>query len=156
MKHLQYIGYTVARSFFGRFPECALTGYPPRDMSSSAKVDFKELDVLYKQIENMAKDYGMYILIGTIMKGHEKYYNSAVLFTPEGNRFIYDKRALWGWDSDNFIAGNRSGIFEIDDIKIGVRICFEVRFPEYFRELYREQTTLNIKYCTVLRCVRQQ
>ena len=25
-----------------------------------------------------------------------------------------------------------------------VRICFEVRYPEYFRELYRENTALNI------------
>ncbi|NLM35069.1 MAG: hypothetical protein GX206_06470 [Clostridiales bacterium] len=25
-----------------------------------------------------------------------------------------------------------------DDIKVGFRICFEVRFPEYFRELFKE------------------
>lgn len=36
------------------------------------------------------------------------------------------------------------GIFEIDGWKIGVRICFEVRFPEFFRELYEEHTDLNI------------
>lgn len=29
-------------------------------------------------------------------------------------------------------------------MKIGIRICFEVRFPEFFRELYKEKTDLNI------------
>ena len=28
--------------------------------------------------------------------------------------------------------------------KNSIRICFEVRFPEYFRELYREATDLNL------------
>lgn len=56
----------------------------------------------------------------------------------------YDKRALYGWDEDNFALGDENGIYEIDGIKIGVRICFEVRFPEYFRELYRENTDLDI------------
>lgn len=31
-----------------------------------------------------------------------------------------------------------------DDFKIGVRICFEVRFPEYFRELYKADTDFNV------------
>lgn len=36
------------------------------------------------------------------------------------------------------------GILNIDDFKIGVRICFEVRFPEYFRELYKADTDFNV------------
>ncbi len=126
------------------FPECAMIGYPPRDINSSADVDYEELDRVYKEIESLAKEYDMYVLVGTIMKEHDECFNSALIFTSNGDRYRYDKRALWGWDSDNFIAGNRSGIFEIDGIKIGVRVCFEIRFPEYFRELYSEQTALNV------------
>lgn len=51
---------------------------------------------------------------------------------------------FWGWDRDNFNIGNHDGVFEIDGWRIGVRICFEVRFPEFFRELYDSQTDLNI------------
>lgn len=29
-------------------------------------------------------------------------------------------------------------------MKVGIRICFEVRFPEFFRELYQAHTDLNI------------
>ena len=31
--------------------------------------------------------------------------------------------------------GKENGVFELDGIKMGVGICFDLRFPEYFREL---------------------
>lgn len=33
------------------FPECALTGYPPRDIKSAADVNFEELNVAYQEIK---------------------------------------------------------------------------------------------------------
>ena len=78
------------------------------------------------------------------MKKQEKIYNSAVVFVPNCKPFVYSKRALWGYDKDNFSSGHDVGVFRFLDRIIGVRICFEVRFPEYFRELYREETDLNI------------
>lgn len=126
------------------FPECALTGYPPRDIKSAADVDFRALNVAYGEIQKMSEKYDIYILAGTITKVQNKYYNSARLISPGKTIKNYHKRALWGWDKDNFAIGNKMGIFEIDGIKIGVRICFEVRYPEYFRELYCENTALNI------------
>ena len=103
------------------FPECALTGYPPYDIPDSKAV-----------------------IVGTIYKEDNKIYNSAVLLTKDGERYFYHKRALWGWDKDNFDIGNENGVYEINGLKIGIRICFEVRFPEFFRELYKENTDLNI------------
>ena len=47
-------------------------------------------------------------------------------------------------DRDNFTEGQNGGIFEIGGITIGVRICFEIRFPEYFCELYKQRTDLNV------------
>lgn len=126
------------------FPECALTGYPPRDMKNPVMVDYEELSLVYEQIQNISVENGMNIVIGTIIKDEEKYYNSAIVFTTDKQKIIYHKRALWGWDKDNFCKGNQIGIFEMDGCRIGIRICFEVRFPEYFRELYREKSDLNI------------
>jgi len=65
------------------------------------------------------------------------------MLTPDNDDSeIYHKRALWGWDVDNFKKGNDLGIYNIDGIKVGVRICYEVRFPEYFRELFRNKVDL--------------
>ena len=126
------------------FPECALTGYPPRDIENSAQVNFEELTLAYEQLQNMVDDNSVYIIVGTITKDADRYYNSAIVFKPNGEKTIYHKKALWGWDKDNFSVGNENGVLDVDGWKIGIRICFEVRFPEFFRELYREHTDLNI------------
>lgn len=126
------------------FPECALTGYPPRHIKSAADVDFAKLHNAYAQLQELADKNDICIIGGTIIKDDDRYYNSAVVFRPYEEKGFYHKRALWGWDRDNFSIGSSDGIFEIDEWKVGVRICFEVRFPEYFRELYDEKTDLNI------------
>lgn len=126
------------------FPECALTGYPPRDMDKASLADFDELSLAYAELQKMAADYAICLIVGTITGENGVHYNSAIFFSPHQDKRIYHKRALWGWDRDNFNIGNEDGIFEIDGLKVGVRICFEVRFPEFFRELYKSQTDLNI------------
>lgn len=126
------------------FPECALTGYPPYDIPNSSCVDFDSLALAYKQLQELVNDSDIAVIAGAIHKENLRYYNSAIIFRPFCEKEFYYKRALWGYDKDNFAPGNESGIFKLEDWNIGIRICYEVRFPEYFRELYRENTDLNI------------
>lgn len=126
------------------FPECACTGYPPRDMERSSAIDFEELSNVHRTLQCLASKLNMYIITGTIVKTEHKYLNSAMICSPDQEIQFYHKRALWGWDQDNFSAEDSSGILKIKGWKIGIRICFEVRFPEYFRELYKKHTDLNI------------
>lgn len=125
------------------FPECALTGYPPRDIKSSSEVRFDLVEDCCKKLQELSDETGTALLVGTIYQA-DQIYNRAILFRPDQPVWFYDKRALWGWDRDNFTQGNSDGIFELNGISVGVRICFEVRFPEYFRELYAKKTDLNI------------
>lgn len=126
------------------FPECALSGYPPHDIVNSSQVNYDELDSIYERIQVLVNKTGVHVIVGTIIKDEDKYYNSAAVFGPHKEMMYYSKRALWGWDKENFCVGKNDGIFFVEGLKIGVRICFEVRFPEYFRELYCEHTDLNI------------
>ncbi len=126
------------------FPECALTGYPPRDLEQASAVQLDELELAYQQIQSMVDENEIYVILGTITKQGDHYYNSAMVLAPYGEASFYHKRALWGWDQDNFSTGNQIGIYKIAGLKVGVRICFEVRFPEFFRELYKERTDLNL------------
>ncbi|MBR0408621.1 MAG: carbon-nitrogen hydrolase family protein [Clostridia bacterium] len=126
------------------FPECAMTGYPPHCIKSSSDVDFDLLDRMFQRVQALSVQDSMYIILGSITKKETGYYNSALVFEPGGGIGSYDKRALWGWDRDNFSQGQSPGVFEIGQMKVGIRICFEVRFPEFFRELYKESTTLNV------------
>ena len=121
------------------FPECALTGYPKGGKSSS-QVDMQALEACFAKLQQLSAQYGIYLLVGSVTRKHGEYHNSAILFSPNQRECeLYHKRALWGWDRDNFSDGSPGGVWTIDGVTVGVRICFEVRFPEYFRELYREK-----------------
>ena len=126
------------------FPECALTGYPPMDMPSVAQVDFELAGECCEKLQDVCRETKTAAVVGMIAKEGDRIFNRAVFFAPDGERGIYDKRALWGWDRENFVPGTRTGIIEYKGFRIGIRICFEVRFPEYFRELYRERTDADL------------
>lgn len=133
------------------FQECAASGYPPVETPEIGKLDFHQLNLYLEEIRILAKKFDIYIALGTIRNQEGKHYNSLFIINPEGQiAGTYDKRALWGWDTDNFSRGSKSGIYEIDNIKVGFRICFEVRFPEYFRELFKEGVQLCfVSFCDV-------
>lgn len=128
------------------FHECALCGYPPIEVRTE-DIDEEAIAAAMEEVSALAVKHCIHILLGTVLTEGEKRYNSAVMYAPDGHLTArYDKKALWGWDCDNFEKGSRSGTFETDGVRIGVRICFDVRFPELFRELYRERIDL----CVVL------
>ena len=131
------------------FQECATCGYPPIERSDVESIDFAVLEEYLHQLKEWAVSCDIYIAVGTITKREEKYFNSLQVINPNGELLeTYDKRALWGWDTgmlSNFSRGSSKGIYLIDGVKVGFRICFEIRFPEYFRELYQE----DVKLCFV-------
>lgn len=126
------------------FHECSLCGYPPIECDINS-IKPSEIEHALNRIAELARKHSMYIAVGTIQFDKKQRFNSIVLFDDCGNRAgCYDKTALWGWDLDHFTRGSQPGIFEIDGIKIGLRICFDVRFPELFRILYKEMAELCI------------
>jgi predicted amidohydrolase len=126
--------------------ECALCGYPPLEVPSTDAIDKSALKDAYERIRELACKYSMYIALGMITFEEGNTFNSVYLIDPEmGSIIPYHKRALWGWDSKNYSPGNNSdGIYIIDGIKVGTRICYEVRFPEYFRELFSKGVELAL------------
>lgn len=124
------------------FHECALCGYPPVESSIEA-ISPQTIANGFVAISDLARKYQLYLAVGTVRFEKERRYDSIVLFDDTGKQIgCYDKTALWGWDLEHFERGNRIGIFEIDGFKMGFRICYDIRFPELFRNLYREQVQL--------------
>lgn len=124
------------------FHECALSGYPPIECQIE-QIDQEEVTVALKELANLAKQAQMHLVVGTVFMEQGKRYNSMIVIN-DGGELVgrYDKHALWGWDVDNFSRGTGQGAFTIDTILVGFRICFDVRFPESFRQLYEQRVPL--------------
>jgi len=126
------------------FHECSLCGYPPIE-SNISEITETKINSALNEISTLARQHRMYIAVGTVRFECGKRFNSIVLFNDLGKiEGFYDKSALWGWDTDHFSPGEQPGIFDIDGIRIGFRICFDVRFPECFRALYHKNVNLCI------------
>ncbi len=85
-----------------------------------------------------AKEYGMHIVGGShpLQRGR-KVYNSAYLFTPQGQVFHQDKIHLTAVETDpwRFTGGDKLQVFDIGVARIGILVCYDVEFPELSRLL---------------------
>jgi len=96
----------------------------------------------FENIRNLATKHSQYILGGSAATKLEgKIVNRNYNFDPEGNLIgIYDKRHLFSCDlgskvvneNDLFAAGEEENLIEVGPLKIGLSICFDLRFPEVY------------------------
>ncbi len=106
----------------------------------------KELSSLFtRAFSTYAKKYNTYIIAGTVANRRDgKIYNTSLLFDRQGEIVgSYDKIHLF--DALNAAQGNRESdlttpgdqvfSYEADFGKIGVMVCYDVRFPELARTL---------------------
>lgn len=106
-------------------------------------VELKEL----KPFQNFAKVNNVNIVLGSValkQKNTTKTTNTAFVINRKGEIVLrYDKKYMYAVnrpdfkfdESDEVIKGNSLGIVTLDNVKVGIGICFDLRFPEYFRNL---------------------
>lgn len=101
----------------------------------------------YEAIRKLATDYGMYVLGGSAATNvNGKIMNRAYNFDPAGKEIaLYDKMNLFSCDLSKhpsntvinegsvYTAGNTAKMLTIGEWKLGLSICFDLRFPELFR-----------------------
>lgn len=96
------------------------------------------------KISELAKTNKIYILAGSIPEREEnKLYNTSYLFDKQGNVIAkHRKMHLFDIDvkgkatfkeSDVLTAGNKVTVAETEFGKIGIGICYDIRFPELAR-----------------------
>ncbi len=138
----QMIASSLKKATIVHFSECSLTGYPGVDMDSMDNFDWDELSVATDSIMALAKDLKLWVILGSIHKlnGDNKPFNCLYLINSDGELVDrYDKRFCTGGDLKFFSPGDHFVNFDLNGVNCGLLICYDVRFPE----LYREYRSLN-------------
>lgn len=124
------------------FPECALSGYPGTDMMSLENFKWDELHRMTDSIMSLARKLDIWVIMGSLhrLSGTNKPHNSLYVISPDGKIIDrYDKRFCTGTDLEYCSPGDHFVTFKIRGVKCGLLICYDVRFPE----LYRQYRTLG-------------
>ncbi|KAG5890845.1 hypothetical protein JTB14_016278 [Gonioctena quinquepunctata] len=102
-----------------------------------------------KMLSKAAKENSVYLVGGTFPEvENNKYYNTCTVWNPEGNLVAkFRKMHLFDIDipgkitfkeSDVLSPGNELVTFDFEGVKVGLGICYDLRFEE-FAKLYRLQ-----------------
>lgn len=124
------------------FPECALSGYVGADFPSFAGFDWTLLGRETKRIMALAEELKLWVVLGSVHESAEsgKPFNSLYLISPAGKiAGRYDKRFCTKGELRRHTPGDRFVYFKINGVKCSLLICFDVRFPELYRELYKRR-----------------
>ena len=124
------------------FSECALSGYVGTDFPNFKGFDWERLTEETKKIMALAGQLGLWVVLGSMHRLTEpnKPHNSLYLINPKGKIVDrYDKRFCTKGDLRRLTPGNRFVYFTINRVKCSLLICFDLRFPEIYRELYKQK-----------------
>jgi len=124
------------------FPESALTGYPGTDMASWDGFDWDTLRTGTQAICERAARRKVWVILGSAhrLANPRLPHNCLYLIDPTGkiaNR--YDKRFCMTHDFNYFTPGDHPVVFTLNGVRCALLICFDLRFPELYRQLVTQR-----------------
>ncbi len=124
--------------------------WPIMGMSDSDKVGKAEplgQGAIQEAMASMAREHGIWLLGGTLplaSSDPEKVINTTLVYDPDGRHVgRYDKIHLFGFtkgtesynESRTIVPGSTVGTVETAVGKVGMSVCYDLRFPELFRAM---------------------
>ncbi|BAX80005.1 carbon-nitrogen hydrolase family protein [Labilibaculum antarcticum] len=124
-------------------PELFTCGYSRETFENLKDLAEDEKGKSFVIFSKLAMERNCHICFGFPDKKNGKYYISQAVINPRGKvEVIYSKQhmAQFGnsMEKDFFERGDETVSFEIKGIKIGIMICYDMRFPELTREMALE------------------
>lgn len=149
-------------------PELFSTGYlfeNEEELKRSAEIIPR--GAAFSKLAEMTAKEKVSLVFGMAEKEGDKFFNSSVLLTPQGDFYVYRKLHLFDREKQWFTPGNRElEVFDIGEAKVGMMICFDWLFPEVSRilalkgaEIICHPSNLILRYCQnamITRCVENR
>ncbi|MBS1725955.1 MAG: carbon-nitrogen hydrolase family protein [Armatimonadetes bacterium] len=119
------------------FPECSIGGYCVETPEQRSEVAVPAYSNHLLQIQEAVDVHDMIAVVGFAESGEgDCFYNSAALFCPGENPRVYHKTHLPELGYDRFVTpGDDFPVFDTKHGRLGLLICFDIRFPEAARIL---------------------
>ena len=116
-------------------PELANSGYNFENHAQAYKLSSTVSKSEYaSMLIETAKKQDQYIVSGFHEREGEKLFNTSLLISPRGKIEKYRKIHLFMNEKQVFEKGNLGlPLFELDEYKLGMLICFDYLFPEIWR-----------------------
>ncbi len=117
------------------------------------KIETEDNDPSWRHFAALAQELEIWLLIGSIaIKEGNKAANRSFLFSPKGKKVVsYDKIHMFDVDlpgenkfreSKSYIAGDKAVVADLPWGKVGLTICYDVRFPYLYRMLSQAGATM--------------
>lgn len=128
-------------------PECAnIMGANRADLLAKAEAEDKAASITH--LQSLATHHQVTIFAGSLLlrpSGAERLVNRSYIFTPDGGIAAhYDKIHMFDADvgdgisyqeSASFIPGKQAVVADIQHVRVGLSICYDLRFASLYRQL---------------------
>jgi omega-amidase len=124
-------------------PEMTLSGFTMNSKEFAEDLDGDSI----KFFSKTASNYNIHIIAGLIEKEKDLYYNTLVHINPIGDLVTYYRKIHpFSYSNEHkfYSRGDKPVITEINGWKVGLSICYDLRFPELYRHYGKEKVELII------------
>jgi len=125
------------------FPELTLTGFTMRSQKFAEDMQGESIQFF----SSVARQHKAHIFAGVIEKENTNYYNTLIHLDPSGQLVArYRKIHPFSYSGENrfYTAGLQTVITRINSFRIGLSICYDLRFPELFRFYAKQRVHLIV------------
>ncbi len=113
-------------------PEMFSTGF---SMNAAKLAEAMEGETV-QWMKNLARESKIILTGSIIIKEEDHFYNRLIWMLPDGHYGVYDKRHCFSYAGEEkyYTHGNKRLIASVNDWKINLQICYDLRFPVWARQ----------------------
>ncbi len=117
-------------------PEMGTTGYPTSTREELLNNAEDDKGFLVSELTKIAKEHNACLIVGIPEIIEDKVYNTSVVVGPDGLITKQQKAHLFMEEQGCFEKGyTKPTLFEWKGFKIGVGVCYDYMFPEFWRKI---------------------